>query len=350
MMDAPLYLNVDPGSEGPDVVYIDKPHLDLLRKFYSRSVYTIGTADSVAIYRNVMTVMAAKFSFLLHSVLRFTLMHDRFLYDPIETKASTAESFHAYHAAALFSKALAKPEHSNDEKDALWATCALLGASAFADIEATSAQESWPLKTPELTDLDWLKMSDGKKQVWKLVNPLRENSAFRPAIDFEMKKSDAVYRRALDPTLDQLFPYVTKIYNLDTPKIVGYPTDPYRTAASIIERLLPIEPTYSTVMWFLSFIGHMDPEYRELLEANDPAAMVLLSWWYAKFIPYNAWWITRRALFECQAICLYLDEKLSADHELRRLLEFPKSVCFTERLNGKKQEGGGNVWPWQRNF
>ena len=94
----------------------------------------------------------------------------------------------------------------------------------------------------------------------------------------------------------------------------------------------------------------MDTEYRELLEAKDPAAMVLLSWWYAKLIPYNAWWITRRALFQSQAICLYLDKTLSPDHELRRLLEFPKSVCFTDTMAGKRDDVRGEVWPWQLNF
>lgn len=272
-------------------------------------------------------------------------------FDSIETKASTAESFHGYHAAALFSEALAKSEHSNDEKDALWATCAVLGGAAFADMEATSPQECWPLKAPEFSDLNWLKMSEGKRQVWTMVNPLREDSAFRPAIDFEVNKSDVPYRRALDPSLDQLFPYVTKMYNLDSSQARVEAKDPYRAAASIVERLLPIEPTYSTVLWFLSFIGHMDTEFRELLEAKDPAALVLLSWWYAKLIPYNAWWVARRVRFECKSICLYLDQVLPTCHELRRLLSFPESVCFVDQLAGGKQGGGGaRVWPWQRDL
>ncbi|KAI5358760.1 putative zn(2)-C6 fungal-type DNA-binding domain-containing protein [Septoria linicola] len=329
MMNAPLYLHVDPGTDGPDIVYLDKPHLSLLRKFCDRSVLTIGTKESMHVYRKVMSLAASRYAYALHAILRFALIHDRFVYDPIGTKPSEAEAFHGYHAAALFSQAISKTEHSSEEKDALWATAAVLGATAFTSIEATSPQEAWPLRPPSFEDLDWLKMSDGKREVWKMTNPLREGSAFRPALELEEKKDEVSYHRAIDPNLDLLFPYVTKLYNLETPANDDSPHDPYREAASIITRLLPIDATHSTIMWFLSFLGHMDPEYRRLLEAKDPAALLLLAWWYAKLIPYSVWWLTRRAMLECQAICLYLDQTLEADHDIRKLLEYPKSVCFS---------------------
>lgn len=328
MMNAPLHLHVDEGTQGPSVVYIDRPHLDLLRKFHSRSVYTIGTADSVHVYRDVLTRMAAQHSFVLHAVLRFTLMHDRYLYDPIETKPSTAESFHTYHAAALFSKQLAGPIEE-EVKDALWGCAALMGAASFASIEAPSPYDAWPLKPPDITDLDWLKISDGKKEVWRLVNPLRETSAFKPAVEIEQnKKEQGPPRLPLhDPLLDKLYPFVTKISDSDSHSPSSSPPDPYRTPASIIEKLLPIECNHSTVMWFLSFLGHMEPEFRHLLEQKDPTAMLLLAWWYAKLLPYNSWWMSRRGLLEGQAICLYLEKTLPEGHKIRGLLEFPRGVC-----------------------
>ena len=44
----------------------------------------------------------------------------------------------------------------------MWASTAILGASAFASIEATKAEEAWPLHVPGISDLDRLKMSGGK--------------------------------------------------------------------------------------------------------------------------------------------------------------------------------------------
>ncbi|CAK4014871.1 Hypothetical predicted protein [Lecanosticta acicola] len=332
MVNAPLYLHVDDGLEGPNVVYIDIPHLDLLRKFHDRSILTLGSADTSPVYRDVLTRTACRHSFVLHAVLRFALMHDRYLYDPIETKASAAESFHAYHAAALFSKRLAGPIEE-EVKDSLWGCAALMGAMSFASIEATSPQETWPLKSPEITDLDWLKMSDGKKEVWRLVDPLRETSAFRPAVQVEHgKRQEGIPSRPMDPQLDKLFPFFTKLYNLDQP-FADYENDPYHKAASILEKLIPLDCNHSTVMWFLSFLGHMDPEYRRLLEAKDPSALLLLAWWHAKMIPYNSWWVSRRGLLECQAICISLDKTLPPEHEMRRLLGFPRSASGLSRAS-----------------
>ncbi|KAK4500200.1 hypothetical protein PRZ48_008386 [Zasmidium cellare] len=353
MMNAPLYLHVDEGTPGPQVCYIDKPHLDLLRKFYNRTVLSIGTAGTKHIYRGVMTRMAAQHSFVLHAILRFTLIHDRYLYDPLGTKPSTAEAFHGYHAAALFGKKLQGPV-AEEEKDALWGIAAILGASSFASIEASKAEEAWPLKEPELGDLDWLKMSDGKREVWKIADPLRPTSVFRAAIEFENNRKDEMLHRPTDPELDSMFPWVTKLFNLDAPRSEDDPKDPYFEAASIIERLVPIECTHSTVMWFLSFLGHMNPEYRRLLEAKDPPAMLLLSWWYAKLINYDQWWLRRRVLFECQAIVIYLDRELSDDDEMKKLLEFPKSRCGLDRGDlGRKdfpEHRRSESFPWPRNF
>lgn len=316
---------------------ISANHLALFRKFITHSVYTIGTADSVEVYRSALTTSALKSSYVLHSIFRFVLMHERFLASPFEVKPSTAESFHAYHAAALFSIELSKSSHSEEEKDALWGTAALLGAGSMAGIEAASAEEAWPLAEPAFEDLSWLKMSEGKKQVWEMTNPLREGGAFKEAIEIEKNRSQTDYQRALDPGLDALFPYVTKLYNLDSSAPASTEGDPYRTTASIIQRLVPIEATRSTIMWFLSFLGHMEPEFRQLLEEKDPQAMLLLAWWYAKLIPYDAWWIKRRAVLECQAICLYLEKILPEESEVRRLLAFPRSVCFRDEAVGRNR-------------
>ena len=92
LLDTPLYLHVDDGTSEAEFCYITKAHIDLLWKFRNRTILSIGTADSVSIYQKVMTEAAAKYSFALHAALRFTLMHDRYLYDPLGTKPSSAEA------------------------------------------------------------------------------------------------------------------------------------------------------------------------------------------------------------------------------------------------------------------
>lgn len=331
MLDAPLYLHVEEGAATPDVCYLDKAHLDLLRKFHNRSALSIGTEGSCHVYRRILTTMASKYSFVLHAVLRFTLLHDRYLYDPLGTSPSTAEAFHSYHAAALFNMMLSRDSHTNDEKDALWGTAALLGAGAFADIEATSAEEAWPLKPPCLSDLDWLKMSEGKNAVWKLANPMREDSPFRAVIEQEQRKQHTFLVEREDPAVDQFLSYCAILNQPGYVETDSVDNGPYYKAAAILEKLMPMDCSHKTALWFLSFLGHMEPAYRQLVTSQDPPALLLLAWWYAKLLHYNVWWVSRRCLFECRAICIYLQRILSPEDPILAHLDFPKLACGLDR-------------------
>ncbi len=95
-------------------------------------------------------------------------MHDHHLSTVSNTKLSTTEAYHWYQATSTFNKQLSRPPQV-EEQAALLTTAALLGTIAFCHIEARTSEEAWPLKPPSSSDLDWLRMSDGKKEVWKLT-------------------------------------------------------------------------------------------------------------------------------------------------------------------------------------
>lgn len=324
MLDAPLHLFVEEGAGMPDVCYLEKAHLDLLRKFHNRSVLSLGTTESVHVYQRILTQMAAQHSFVLHAVLRFVLLHDRYLYDPPGTNPSTAESFHGYHAAALFSEVLSMESHSGEVMDALWGTSALLGAGTFADIEAASAKDAWPLKVSSISDLDWLKMSEGKNAVWRLANPTRRNSQFREIVEAEQRKQQTGNTEPIDPAMEPFLHYCAALKESD----VGS----YHNAASIMERLAMIKCTKSTVIWYLSMLSHAEHGFLELVARKDPPALLLLAFWYAKLLQYGVWWVSRRCLFEGQAICIFLNRILSREDPIISLLEFPMSVCGINKL------------------
>lgn len=281
MMNVPLYLYVEEGTSNPDVCYLDKAHLDLLQKFHKRSVLSIGTVNSVHVYQRILTQMASRHSFVLHTVLRFTLLHDRYLYDPPGASPSEAEAFHGYHAAALFNQVLSIDSHTNEVKDALWATAAILGAGSFAAIEATSAEEAWPLKPPSISDLDWLRMSEGKNAVWRIASPLREDSAFRHVMDVDLRNEYRPSITQVEPAVHGFLLYCSHLNN----QYAGL----YEKAISIIERLMYMECSQKTAIWFLSFLGYMDPAFVQLLASKDAPALLLLCWWYAKLLQYNVW-------------------------------------------------------------
>jgi hypothetical protein len=316
----------------------------MLHFFREKTVYTIGTAQSVQLYRHYISEMIKEYvslpspsqsksilmitkhtSYLFHVLMALTLMHRRHALapNPWATQPSGKETFHVYNGTALFSAVLAKPIEEPD-KDPLWSAAALLGCITIASITATRASEAWPMKPPSAEDLDWLRMSDGKKEVWRLVDPLREDSVWKDVLDYSRHADPEPYGHPV-PELDLLYPWLTKIYDFD-PNSTSNREDPYFTAASILTRLLELDCNHHNIMYFLSFIGHMDPKFRQLLHEKDAKALLLLSWWYGKMCQYNVWWQSRRMVLEGQSICLYLEQKYPEREEVKALLVYPKMM------------------------
>jgi len=250
-------------------------------------------------------------------------VHDRYLSDQPWGQPSHKETFHHYHGTAIFNSMLSKPI-PHEEKDAMWGAAALLGAITLASVDATTPEECWPLVAPSASDLDWLRMSDGKKEVWRLADPLREDSIWRPSM-LHQHNDDPAPQSTPGPEFETLYPILTKLYEFDESSDGN--GDPYHTATSVIVRLLPMQCTHSTILYFLSFLGHMDLEYKKLLHQKDPKAMLLLAWWYAKMLGYSTWWMHRRAVLECKAICIYLQRLYMQQTDIGRLLDYPKMVC-----------------------
>lgn len=169
-------------------------------------------------------------------------------------------------------------------------------------------------------------MSDGKKEVWRLVDPLREGSVWKDVLNYEHHKDPEPYGHTV-PELDMLAPFLIRLYSFDP--FSTHPSDsqdPYHTAASILVRLLELDCNHYTIMYFLSFLGHMDVRFRRLLHEKDPKALLLLAWWYGKMCQYNVWWQSRRMVLEGQAICIYLERFHGEEEGIVKLLDYPKMM------------------------
>lgn len=249
-------------------------------------------------------------------------MHDRYLRGDVEPEQTIAEAYHWYKGAAMFNKVLSRPVKA-EEKDALWATAALLGAVAFACIDAKTPEQAWPLRPASDNDLEWLRMSDGKKSVMRIADPYRPDSAFAEVAPLIRRDIDGV--SPPNPIVEALPVGFIKLFNLGSGSTRG--SNPYHSPAAVLSRLLDIECTQQTMLKYLSFISFVEPEYKRLLEQKDPRALLLLSYWFAKICPSNQWWMQRRALLECQSICIFLQRYHWHNIELQRLLNYPRMMC-----------------------
>lgn len=186
--------------------------------------------------------------------------------------------------------------------DALWSAAALLSIISISSIDATNAEEAWPLKPPDKTDLDWLRLAEGKMSVWELTNPLRPNS-----IVSELRE-EMEHNKLLVPvktaTIEEIPKAFLQLYNI-TPELTP-DNNPYLVTVRKLSLLLPLVCDQSLMLQFLSFIGHFQPRFRQLLDQKDPKALLLMVYWYAKVCTSPHWWLVRRATLEGQAICIFL--------------------------------------------
>ncbi|KAL3607991.1 hypothetical protein FPOAC2_02982 [Fusarium poae] len=326
---------VQPVKGGMGEIVLNDFALKTLERFRKRTVFTVGTKRTRKVYSEGAFMLGLEYPFLMHVFIALAYLHDEHL-NPNSTRSHrTPLAFHWYQATALFHRRLATASSVQDpstlpgsERDALWTAGALLGAASFALLNVQSVDNVWPLKQSDPLDLDWLKMSDGKKVVWNLADPTRQDSIFYELLVERSSMPDGT--REVPP--DALPGIFYSVFNLDASSSTS--TNPYYTAISLLAQLLPREITDNTVVQFLSFLMQLDPRYRKLLEEKDPRAMVLLAWWYTKAAVHSSWWIQRRSLVEGQAICVYLERYCTHVEGICELVEFPKRVFEMCRRNG----------------
>lgn len=258
----------------------------------------------------------------MHMVQALTALHDRLLSPTPDTHQTPVELYHAAQAASLFNAKLSVPLKA-DEYDPIWATAALLGIAAICWMEAGSVEEAWPLTQPRSTDLDWIRMSKSKGLVWDMTNPLREGGRFR-SMALNQRRSQEAAKFAKAARIEELPSELVRLCEIDEKSTIH--TNPYLGALQGLAQAMAVETTRNNMLVLLRFIWYISPEFEQLLKKRDARALLLMAHWYAK-VRETVWWMERRSMLECQAICLYLERHHAEDTEILELLTFPKMRC-----------------------
>ncbi|KAM3084451.1 hypothetical protein ACMFMG_001445 [Clarireedia jacksonii] len=310
---------------GDDIstMVLDRQSLARLDRFRYRTVLSMGTPTTATLFEKVSFTMAFEHPYLMHVVQALTATHDRFLAPPSPHTSyrSVTESYHLSLAASLFNQKLFGPINDKD-RDALWATAALLGIVAMSSIEASTPDEAWPLTPYSDTDLDWLRMSESKIVIWNLTKPDRPDSVFHEISARLVQAHHEVDKH--EPELSLLPPQFLDLCEIDVFS-TSY-NNPYFAALSGLAATICAENVNSKMQAFLRFLSHMQSGFKELLKRREPRALLLVAWWYAK-VHKLTWWLELRAVLECQAICIYLGRHHAEDVLIRELLEFPRMEC-----------------------
>lgn len=186
-------------------------------------------------------------------------------------------------------------------------------------------------------------MSDGKKAVWAIANPLRPGSSFRHVSNGHGE----LFRPMLEPRDFSREERVAMTRDFSDffdlgPDAVDQSANPYYTTAMGLARLLHVTCDGNNITEFFGFMMHMPPALKDLLARKDAKALLMVAYWYAKLYRYQ-WWLYRRGLMEGQAICMFLDKYHGGDSRLQRMLVWPKMEFGLETT---RDEGvvGSSSW------
>ncbi|KAF4481746.1 Sterol regulatory element binding [Fusarium agapanthi] len=231
---------IQPVKGGVGEIILDDAALAAIERFRLRTVFSVGTQKTRSVYSEGAFLLGLKHPFLMHVFIALALLHDQHL-NPCQTSSHrTALAFHWYQATALFHRRLMAAGSAPDvsklsgsERDSLWASGALLGAASMALLDAEDVYGVWPLKKSDSLDLDWLRMSDGKKVVWNIADPTRKDSIFHQLL----KEWDGIPDGSRPIPPDALPAMFYDAFDIGPSSAAQ--NNPYHVAASLLAQLLP---------------------------------------------------------------------------------------------------------------
>ena len=149
-----------------------------------------------------------------------------------------ALAYHWYHGTMQFKEKFTNlsRRHSARERDSLWIAANLLCAASYGYLESHDPYDTWPLRFgPPTNELDWIKMNNGKRALWHIVQPYRADSVFSllphdPAMVSMVLPDGPLANNAFPPSL-------TTLLELDKPSS-SQTTNPYHFPASILSHLI----------------------------------------------------------------------------------------------------------------
>lgn len=165
-------------------------------------------------------------------------------------------------------------------------------------------------------------MGHGKKAVWDITDPARPESVFHNML------TDTPMQHSFDtsaPIPADIWPAAFySLFNVADGRSSAE-TNPYHNPCFILSVLWNQEIDDHNIIFFLTFITQIDPNYRALIEEKDPRALLLLLYWHSAVVPHERWWLRRRCGVEAKAICMYLEKYCADDDEIMELLQEPKA-------------------------
>ncbi|KAF2451737.1 hypothetical protein P171DRAFT_493181 [Karstenula rhodostoma CBS 690.94] len=332
-----------------------------LERFASRAIPAYSR-EVMKVWRDHIPLLAFKNPYLMHTMLAVAAAHERnndmvgqnsqllpsegnltFQYQADDAQRTLNEIYHTTRALFLFNEKLSSRLEPADY-DPLWATSALLGLLSSSAID-TLPENSWPLTTPSPSDLAWFILTDGKKAVWELTNPLRPSSVFS-LVAHEYAAWDVPIPASGVGSMDARLASLCGITESSSVE-----NNRYFAAAHLLARLQALDSDAEPSSYIqpkeaksagtggVAFVSQHQVQHIDMLKQRDKVSLVLLALWYER-CQGVCWWLDRRARIEGCAIRLFLKQQYPDDKGISELLPV---VDLKEGSAVSEFEEGGSV-------
>ncbi|KAI1425491.1 hypothetical protein F5Y12DRAFT_747009 [Xylaria sp. FL1777] len=284
-------------SDASTFYQLDAKCQDFVTRYLGRSLITPDDPSIVEVNHKLLGLCFTH-PFLMHASLAVALAYDRYQNSSLGTRRTLEECYHWSQSTVLFNRKLKEPIETKD-KDPIWGTAAALAVLSFSSPDACTAEESWPLKTSDTSDLEWLRMVKGKMSLWRIVNPLRSDSLFRIMAPTFAQMHSSFPEKGIEG-MPRALAMVCHLKDSSTAE-----NNPYFNAAHAVSQIQGLPDSKVTTGHTQLFTRSIQGPFKSLLRGKDPVALLLLYLWYRK-AGRSIWWIELRARVECPSICLYL--------------------------------------------
>jgi hypothetical protein len=259
---------------------------------------------------------------------------------PLDTTREGFLAFHWYQGTVLLRQMLLKDPSTctGSDCDALWSAAALLGTASFAYVEGKDPTEVWPLKRSDASDLNWLRMGDGKMAVSAAFDSLEIDSLFA-----EVKKearTSPLFNTPTGITPGVFPPSFYTVFGLES--FSRQESNAYYRVAALLNQSCQLEHDASKMNILFVITHQMDERFKRLLHVKDHRAMLLLAWCYVRSASSSQWWMRKRSFLEGLAICQYLERECHANPMILELLEIPRAT-FERSMREDKAQCHGAV-------
>ncbi|CAF9912442.1 MAG: hypothetical protein GOMPHAMPRED_007661 [Gomphillus americanus] len=296
---------------------------ELFNKFQLITAATVSVGPRTELYRTSVVERARTSPYMFHTLMALTSMHLRSLTIGASANPTREEAEHCYKAVSLFAKELANVR-SSEQQGTLLCASALIYNMTFANVEAKTPEEAWPLAPSSPADLGWLKISNAKRKVTALAVPLGSDplfTALSSSLGPEIAARETVSAEpsVLPLGFVSLFGLGSASRNLE---------NPYFLPAIELSRIFDTDDTIRVTLGWIGFLNEVSDAFKDLLYQKDPRALLLLACWFSKLSNMPVWWYRQRAILEGKAICLYLERCDVEELNFQVLLRLVKGRFF----------------------